>query len=147
MPMETFLHLCKGSHCYRLFRSLTHGCHPSLVMGQWFTPSLLILNNVGCGWVSPFLYSKILSVLWTLSQDTPFTWNTASRLAQNPPPTTIQIIPKSDLSVKAFPNKLDRGDDFLSHSSPPSKIHLVWTCPAHNHTENSCTIHLFIPFH
>lgn len=131
--METFLHLCKGSHCYQHFRSLTHGCHPSLVMGQWFTPSLLILNNVGCGWVSPFLYSRILSALWTLSQDTPFTWNTASRLAQNPPPTTIKIIPKSDLSVKAFPDKLDRGDDFLSHSSPPSKTHLVWTCSAHNH--------------
>lgn len=78
--METFLCFCKGWHCYQLSRSLTHGCHPSLFMGQW-----LLLTNVGCGWVSPSPYTKILSVLWALSQDTPLTWNTPLCLAWNPP--------------------------------------------------------------
>lgn len=62
-----FVHFWKTHFCCQLFRRFTQGSHLSLIIGQWFSPSLPVLNNVGCSWVSPLLCSKIFSVLWTLS--------------------------------------------------------------------------------
>lgn len=106
--------------------------------------SWMMLVVVGCLLSSRATSS--LSVLWILSQATPYAWNAPSRLAQNHPPTNIQIILKSDISHRAFPNKLDQDGDFPPHPPPPAKT-LVWACHSPNHTKTSCTIALFIPFH
>lgn len=121
-----------------------HPLIPSVHLCGRFTPSVLILNNVGCGWVSPVLSGKIPSACplnslsgHTLSLKHPFV------LSSIPSPVNIQIILKSDFSPSAFPKKLDQDGD-LPFYPTPTKTHVVWTCHSRNHTKISCTIPLFI---